>query len=232
MRGRILAAALCLTGLLSFAAYGDQWVEIEDGVWEYRLDDGTYLTDGFTPDGYFIDGSGRWTENAVVLETEVPNRNSFLPPTDENAFLDYADILNDVQRVLYRDLGDIRRFRISDDRISFCAADGDELTELFTLYQNRNGGNYQLVLKTGLTRDAGEKPSVSWYDYECLRLLLRRISRTGDQLAEAVYYSWEGDNRYGIKMYQKTAVGDALGSYEPSGGAGIYWIEERNLQAS
>ena len=116
MRGRILAAALCLTGLLSFAAYGDQWVEIEDGVWEYRLDDGTYLTDGFTPDGYFIDGSGRWTENAVVLETEVPNRNSFLPPTDENAFLDYADILNDVQRVLYRDLGDIRRFRISDDR--------------------------------------------------------------------------------------------------------------------
>ena len=40
MRGRILAAALCLTGLLSFAAYGDQWVEIEDGVWEYRLDDG------------------------------------------------------------------------------------------------------------------------------------------------------------------------------------------------
>ena len=105
MRGRILAAALCLTGLLSFAAYGDQWVEIEDGVWEYRLDDGTYLTDGFTPDGYFIDGSGRWTENAVVLETEVPNRNSFLPPTDENAFLDYADILNDVQRVLYRRKG-------------------------------------------------------------------------------------------------------------------------------
>ena len=62
--------------------------------------------------------------------------------------------------------------------------------------------------------------------------MLRRISRTGDQQAEAVYYSWEGDNRYGIKMYQKTAVGDALVSYEPSDGAGIYWIEERNLQAS
>ena len=113
MRKAILLGAL-LAAVLPSAAYGAQWVEGTDGTWSYEQDDGTWLTNGFSPDGYYVDGSGKWYDSLTILETSVPSRNSFRSSQEEVIFAGCEDIFNQVQETLYRDLGNVRRFRLSN----------------------------------------------------------------------------------------------------------------------
>ncbi len=66
----------------------------------------------------------------------------------------------------------------------------------------REKGEFTLTVRCPLTREYEGNIPMSWYDFQCLRVVTNLLSRTGDQLAEAVYYSWEGDNRYGVKLEQ------------------------------
>ena len=223
MRKAILLGAL-LAAVLPSAAYGAQWVEGTDGTWSYEQDDGTWLTNGFSPDGYYVDGSGKWYDSLTILETSVPSRNSFRSSQEEVIFAGCEDIFNQVQETLYRDLGNVRRFRLSNQRLGYGRTDGDQYTELFSLEQNREKGEFTLTVRCPLTRKYQGNIPMSWYDFQCLRVVTNLLSRTGDQLAEAVYYSWEGDNRYGVKLEQWTQVGDAWISYRAAEGAGIYSI--------
>ena len=223
MRKAILLGAL-LAAVLPSAAYGAQWVEGTDGTWSYEQDDGTWLTNGFSPDGYYVDGSGKWYDSLTILETSVPSRNSFRSSQEEVICAGCEDIFNQVQETLYRDLGNVRRFRLSNQRLGYGRTDGDQYTELFSLEQNREKGEFTLTVRCPLTREYQGNILMSWYDFQCLRVVTNLLSRTGDQLAEAVYYSWEGDNRYGVKLEQWTQVGDAWISYRAAEGAGIYSI--------
>ena len=139
MRKAILLGAL-LAVVLPSAAYGAQWVEGTDGTWSYEQDDGTWLTNGFSPDGYYVDGSGKWYDSLTILETSVPSRNSFRSSQEEVIFAGCEDIFNQVQETLYRDLGNVRRFRLSNQRLGYGRTDGDQYTELFSLEQNREKG--------------------------------------------------------------------------------------------
>ena len=218
LAGILLAAAVPLT------AYGEQWMKSPDGSWYYSYDDGTWLVNGFSPDGYYVDGTGKWWDSLTILETKVPSRNSFRSPQEEEIFSGCEEIFNQVQRVLYRDVGNVRRFQLSTSRLRLNQTEDNRSTELFSIEQNRETGTIDLVIRCALTREYQGDIPMSWYDFQCLRVVLNLISRTGDQLAEAVYYSWEGDNRYGVKLEQWTTVGDAMISYRASNGAGVYSI--------
>lgn len=231
-RKHLITCSLALTlggimGLLSpISSFADQWVRGTDGSWAYEYDDGSRLKDGFTPDGYYVDGSGRWWEKKDILAIAVPSRNTFLASDQEDSLKDMEKLLENVQKVLAHDLGQRRQFKIGSGRIScYRISDGTEDGQLFSLSEVPGSGSWTLSLQCGLTKDYKRELPLSWYDYQCLRLILNSISRSGDMLAEAVYYSWEEDNRYGLKMDQKVQVGDTLVTYAPSGGKGNYILE-------
>ncbi len=50
-----------------------QWID-EDGdgkAYSYYFDDNGYVVIGFTPDGYFTDGTGAWLENGIAAVKDV-----------------------------------------------------------------------------------------------------------------------------------------------------------------
>lgn len=40
----------------------NNWIQSESGLWYYMTEDGTMLTDAYTPDGYYVDKSGVWVK--------------------------------------------------------------------------------------------------------------------------------------------------------------------------
>lgn len=40
----------------------DGWIQAKSGLWYYMLEDGSMLTDAYTPDGYYVDENGVWVQ--------------------------------------------------------------------------------------------------------------------------------------------------------------------------
>lgn len=217
-----LTAGLVLgTPVTAFAA---GWKQNADKSWNYEKEDGSILTDGFTPDGYYIDGSGTWWEEKRILGGYVQSRNYFLTAEAAGNFESFEGPLNDVQKVLSADMGQGRNFTIYPDKISYNALEDRKERALLVLHKDPAEGGYVLELRTALRKDQGKQTYDSWYDYQCLRMLCNLFSRTGDMLAEAVYESWESTNAYGLVMDQWVGVGDAEIRYMPADGAGLYYF--------
>ena len=53
------------------------------------------------------------------------------------------------------------------------------------------------------------------------------ISNRPSILADAIFQSWQGDNRYGINMLSRAAAADTMVLLEVENGAGIYRIAPR-----
>ncbi len=75
---KVTLVALALTIGMSFAAFAKGWVKSNDGKWYYMVDndhyavsqwvgnyyvgaDGSLLTNAWTPDGKYVDWTGKWT---------------------------------------------------------------------------------------------------------------------------------------------------------------------------
>ena len=52
------------------------WIQ-EKGEWYYFKASGAMLRNGTTPDGYKVDGEGRWLPNGVTTTTNNHNDNYF-----------------------------------------------------------------------------------------------------------------------------------------------------------
>lgn len=226
--GKMKAAALALILSLTVSGtvFGAGWQQTSEG-WRYQNEDGTWFTNGFTPDGYYIDGSGIWTEKEVILGVTLPGRNEFLTASMAGSLTGWEQDLKKAMETIVKEKGNIRSFTLEDGRVTSYGLTKDGERELFSFYKSAEDDGYVLRLKCALTKSVGRTPLSSWYDYQVLSLLFRKFSRTGGQLAEAVYSSWEEDNSYKLKNGQWVPAGDAFIRYEAADGAGFYYIKSR-----
>jgi len=221
--------ALLLAMLCAFpeTAFGAGWERQPDGGWRYQKEDGSYLYDGFSADGYYVDTSGIWWEHQEILGGRVASRNTFLTPDQAGSLESFADDLRPMLETIGRDCGNVRSMALEEKRITCFALKDQTEQELFSFYKDEEGTGYVLRIKCRLSNTKGLKARSSWYDYQLITAILARVSPAGRKVAEAVYSSWKEDNQYGIKSKEWVLAGDTWIRYEAVQGAGLYYIAGR-----
>ena len=238
----ILAGALTLSFSSStMAAQGmaGAWTPISgnEGVLGYALPNGTWLADGFTADGYYVGKYGLWAPKIRILSAWVPARNSWLTAAQAGEFDVLMPYMSAAQAKLSQDLHGYRILSVYSNRLALSSVkkDGYKRTRVtrLAMYKNEDINGYTIRVCTPLAGDEKDMPSdsgnewdtISYYDYQVLRLFTNCVSRCGDKVATAIYSSWEDNNSYGLKMNEWVAVGDTLICYVPDEGAGLYEIK-------
>ncbi len=232
-----MAALLALVPVSEARAAG--WIEQKNGDWKYQREDGSYIADGFTPDGYFIDGTGIWKAEYDFLGMTLKNTNTFLTPARAGSFLNWERDMTYMMSEILDDLDGVRGIELSEQEVGLYAIYNNTSRELLSFYKAQDGESYVVSLKCPLntTKASSTTTRISskitrtttvnaaWYDYQVLIGLLSRVSRTGPKLADALYSSWVSTNAYGLERDQWVAVGDALVKYEAANGEGLYYIK-------
>ena len=251
MKGKIIkrAAAVIMSGVLALSvgipteaaagAASGTWVPInaEAGVLGYALADGSWLQDGFTADGYYVNKYGMWVDKIRILSAWLPARNSWLTASAAGEFDGFVPFMSSAQTKLSEDLQGHRVLSVYSNRITLSSVTTDsgskKKTTRLAMYKNEDIDGYTLQVSTELAGDEKEMPSgsggewssMSYYDYQVLRLFTNSVSRSGDKVASAIYSSWEDNNSYKLKMNEWVQVGDTLICYVPDEGAGLYEIK-------
>ena len=222
--GLVLAAAVLTIGSMTITSLAAGWEKQKEGEWKYQNEDGSYLANGFAPDGYYIDGSGLWASETDILTAKVPNRNHFLRASEAGSLTSWQPQIVKAMDILTKECGDVRGFALEDSKITYYTIDGETETELMSFYKDSVNDGYCLRLKCALSSDKGTVARTSWYDYQVMRLLVSMVSRTGNEVADAIYSSWESNNTHGLKFGQWVPAGDTQILYDAVSGAGIYHI--------
>ena len=232
-----MAALLALAPVCEARAAG--WVQRRTGEWIFQREDGSFVADGFTPDGYFIDGTGVWKSEYQFMGMTFKNTNTFLTPAQAGSFLTWEKDMISMMDVVLSELDGTRGIELSEEEVGLYAIYNNTGRELLNFYKSQDGESYVVTLKCPLntTKASSTTTSISnqvtrtktvnaaWYDYQVLIALLSRVSRTGPKLADALYSSWMSTNAYGLERDQWVAVGDALVRYEAENGEGVYLIK-------
>lgn len=206
------------------------------GVLTYVLPDGSYLCDGFTQDGYYVNKNGFWAPAYNILGAMIPARNSWLTAAEVGDFEGFIPIMKSVQRKLSDNLHGWRVISVFSSHVALYSVvtSNTERTKTtrMALYKNPDFNGYTIQLCTPLagdekemTDDAGEWSSMALYDYQVLRAWMYCISRCGDKVAQAIYSSWSDNNSDNLKVGEWIPVGDTFIKYVPSDGAGLYEIK-------
>ena len=148
------------------------------GVMAYALADGTFLADGFTADGYYVNKNGFWAQAYNVLGAMIPARNSWLPCSVVGDFEGIIPIMKQVQKKLSNDLHGFRVISVYSSHIAlYSVANSSDKsrkkTTRLAMYKNPDFNGYTIQVKTPLsgdekemTDDAGEWNSMALYDYQ------------------------------------------------------------------
>jgi len=206
-----------------------------EGVLSYLKTDGTFLADGYTADGYYVNKNGFWMPAYNILGAMVPARNAWLPQDQAGDFESFIPVMKSAQKKLSNDLHGWRVISVFSTHITLSSVVSTESertkTTRLAMYKNPDFNGYTLEIKTPLagdekemTDDAGEWSSMAYYDYQVLRLWMYLVSRSGDKVAQAIYSSWMDTNSDNLKVGEWVTVGDTLIKYVPSNGAGLYEI--------
>jgi len=75
-----------------------------------------------------------------------------------------------------------------------------------------------------------DKSQSATYDYQVFQAFLYSISSTPELLIDAIYNSWEEDNRWNINRTGYTQVGDAMVKYTGGSGCGYYYIRSATAE--
>lgn len=232
-----MAALLALAPVSEARAAG--WIQQDNNTWKYQREDGSYIADGFTPDGYFIDGSGVWKAEYEFLGMRLKNTNTFTTPAQAGSFLNWESDMTYMMDSILDELDGVRGIELSEQEVGLYAIYNNTGRELLNFYKSQDGESYVVSLKcplnttkasTTTTRISNrvtrtKTVNAAWYDYQVLIALLSRVSRTGPKLADALYSSWVSTNAYGLERDKWVAVGDALVRYEAANGEGLYFIK-------
>ncbi len=241
----VTVAALSFTLIMNFgikstnAAIGVKgaWTPTPvEGVLSYLLPNGSFLSDGYTAEGYYVNKNGFWAPAYNILGGMIPARNSWLTADAAGDFEGFVPVMKGAQKKLSNDLHGFRVISVYSSHITLYSVESSESktrakTSRMGLYKNPDFNGYTIQINTPLagdekemTDDAGEWGSMAFYDYQVLRAWLYCISRSGDKVAQAIYSSWMDNNAYELKVGEWTTVGDTLIKYVPSNGTGLYEI--------
>lgn len=232
IRGGGLTAAmvlLLLAVLPAGAAFAGEWKQESQRNWCFE-EGGVRLQDALSPEGYYLDDQGIWTDEVSILGARLEGKNYFLDAERAGHFELFLDKLNSASDELRR-IRDRRELAVYEDAVVVSTRKKDRRREVLMLMKNPDISGYTLVLKTHLSRDpvrrigeVNQMPGTAEYDYQIMRLLLHVISRAGEKVTNAVYSSWEGNNSYGLKPGKWVRIGDAEILYQAENGAGKYLI--------
>lgn len=194
------------------------WIKV-DGKHYYLAADGHCLMNTVTPDGYYVSPSGEWfVRTTTIMDMEftcynkVPSVNETWSGKREMGYLD------DELEYIFQD----RDIKITDTSMEYVRGDGEEV--LIGIYKNKDTGAYRLKLAIGLVKGSTSDKKMETYDYAVFRALLYQVTSTPELLEDAVYSSWEEDNRYQIQRNDTVQIGDSQVKYSADNGCGYYYI--------
>lgn len=243
----LLTAAAAVTSMAAPGTSGD-WRQEQDGRWYYYDEGGTMCTgwievggkhyylyeDGhcamneITPDGFRVDADGAWYEaKRELLGQEFP-----LPAGFQNS-ISMGDgwggaqaALNGAAGKISADSGGKRKLLIDSTAIEYKSAvkSTKDDARYMGLYKDSTTGGYRLDIFILLDRNSETQSLGEALDYEVFKAMLTTVSSTPDQLEEAVYSSWQGDNSWNISRAAIISVGDCSVIYEAGQGYGRYYL--------
>ena len=79
-----IAAIMAAVSLFAPPAYAAGWVNDASGYY-YVQDDGAVLANTMTPDGYYVDGNGKWfQEHLTILGQDFTSPQKFTPMSGQS----------------------------------------------------------------------------------------------------------------------------------------------------
>lgn len=220
--GLLLTVSSAITVRAEQAAQAEQpavgWSLIDDQYY-YLTESGQYLRNAITPDGYYVNPDGVWQpRSSVILGTEF--RAPEKVPSVADAWTGTQEIKalqGKIQNVFRQ-----RRIRITDSAMEYLA--GEDETVLLGIYKNTASGSYRLTIRTALDKSSTELNQAASYDYAVFRAFLYHLTTTPDYLEDAIYSSWQEDNRWNINRMNGVWVGDSQVKYSAGDGCGYFHI--------
>ena len=221
-----IAAIMAAVSLFAPPAYAAGWVNDASGYY-YVQDDGAVLANTMTPDGYYVDGNGKWfQEHLTILGQDFTSPQKFTPMSGQS-FENYLSVVNGMNTRIQNAAPGRRAIHLYRDGMSLCAVENQKETPLLVLSEDTTSGGYRLRISTNLGSGGFVDTDLRTYDYEVFRFMCALISNRPSILADAIFQSWQGDNRYGINMLSRAAAADTMVLLEVENGAGIYRIAPR-----
>ena len=197
---------------------GSGWT-IVDNKYFYLTETGRCLMNTITPDGYYVNPNGVWqTRSAVILDTEFKAPEKVLSVTSPWTG---AEAMKSVQQQILSVFSQ-RRIRVTDYAMEYLAGEDD--TVLLGIYKNTSTGAYRLDIRTTLDKSSTAANKAATYDYAVFKAFLYQLTTTPDYLEDAIYSSWQEDNRWGINRNTGVWVGDSQVKYTAGAGCGYYHI--------
>ena len=221
-----IAAIMAAVSLFAPPAYAAGWVNDASGYY-YVQDDGAVLANTMTPDGYYVDGNGKWfQEHLTILGQDFTSPQKFTPMSGQS-FENYLSVVNGMNTRIQNAAPGRRAIHLYRDGMSLCAVENQKETPLLVLSEDTTSGGYRLRISTNLGSGGFVDTDLRTYDYEVFRFMCALISNRPSILADAVFQSWQRDNHYGINMFSWVPVADTMVLLEVENGAGIYRIAPR-----
>ena len=221
-----IAALMTAVSLFAPPAYAAGWVSEGSGYY-YVQDDGAVLVNTMTPDGYYVDENGKWfQEHLSILGQDFTSPQKFVTMSGQS-FESYLSAMNGINSRIQKAAPGRRTIHLYRDGMSLCAVDKQQETPLIVLSEDTLTGGYRLRLSTNLGSGGFVETDLRSYDYEVFRYMCSVISNRPSILADAIYQSWQRENRYGINMVSWAPVADSMVMLEVENGAGIYRIAPR-----
>ena len=221
-----IAAIMAAVSLFAPPAYAAGWVNDASGYY-YVQDDGAVLANTMTPDGYYVDGNGKWfQEHLTILGQDFTSPQKFTPMSGQS-FENYLSVVNGMNTRIQNAAPGRRAIHLYRDGMSLCAVEDQQEFPLLVLTEDTACGGYRLRISANLGSGGFVDTDLRTYDYEVFRFMCAIISNRPSILADAIYQSWQRENRYGINMVSWAAVADTKVMVEVENGTGIYRIAPR-----
>lgn len=212
---------------------GEPGWQQENGVWHYYQTDGSLLVSDITPDGYLVDANGIWEAKSYpILGVKVKAPDRFCGASQMGDWSSVMEELNLVNQQLQTILKDMRVFHVYGDSIVYCQKSGQKETQLIGLYKDTASDGYQIRISAELGKRDLDLSKASTYDYQIFFFLCAKISSRPEEVADAIYASWQGQNQYGLRRLEPTPVADVQLSYDVEENTGIYLISARHPGAA
>ena len=220
-----IAALMAAVSLFAPPAYAG-WVN--DGGGDYYVqDDGTVLVNTITPDGYYVDENGKWVQEHLTIFGQDFTSPQRFTPMSWQSFENYLSVVNGMNTRIQNAAPGRRAIHLYRDGMSLCAVENQQEIPLLVLMEDTATGGYRLRISTNLGSGGFVETDLRSYDYEVFRFMCAIISNRPSILADAIYQSWQRENRYGINMVSWAAVADTKVMVEVENGTGIYRIAPR-----